>query len=279
MDRYFDLHPRSCWSRGGKKTAAYPKWLAANTVPILMQDRYPEVPASIKYPKGRILLEYADARAYFTNHVAWMIALALTEGVTTIGLFGVNYGAETEYNTQRGSCEYWLGRAAGKGVRIVLPEQCTLLREPALLYGYESHDVETGQLKAAYKRKEWKPQDTIRPLVPGVAATPLREPPEPIKAQIEAEEREHPRPSWALRPLPEAPVPGQAASASQEPTRSVPAAPGEVLLVPDNGNTVFGDGFSAKLVAMNVNGATVVPADGMTIWKGTHIEAPGNEEA
>jgi hypothetical protein len=278
MDRYFDLHPRSCWSRGGKKTAAYPRWLAANTVPILMQDRYPEVPASVKYPKGRILLEFADARAYFTNHVAWMIALALTEGVTTIGLFGVNYGTEGEYQTQRGSAEYWLGRAAGKGVRIVLPEQCTLLREPALLYGYESHDVETGQIKAAYKRKEWKPVDTIRPLVLGVAASALMEPPKHLRAEIEAEEREHPRPSWAFRAPHEYPGPQDAQIVAYEPTRSVSAGPGEVVVVPDNGQTVYGADFSARLVAMNVNGATVVPADGMTVWKGTHIEAPGNEE-
>jgi hypothetical protein len=49
MDRYFDLHVRACWTRGGKKGARYPKWLAANTVPIYMQDKYPDVPASVKY--------------------------------------------------------------------------------------------------------------------------------------------------------------------------------------------------------------------------------------
>ena len=38
MDRYFDLHPKSCWTRGGKKSAAYPQWLAQNTVPIYMQE-------------------------------------------------------------------------------------------------------------------------------------------------------------------------------------------------------------------------------------------------
>jgi hypothetical protein len=199
MDRYFDLHPKSCWTRGGKKTDAYPRWLAKNTVPIFMQERFPEVPASIKYPKGRILMEYADARPYFTNHVAWMVALALTEGVSTIALFGINYGSEGEYMSQRGSCEYWLGRAAGRGVRIVLPEQCTLLREPALLYGYESHDVVTGALRDQYKRKEFKPQETIRPILPG--ETPkLADPPAHLVDLIAAEEEDFPRPEWAFRP-------------------------------------------------------------------------------
>lgn len=199
MDRYFDLHPRSCWTRGGKKSAAYPKWLAQNTVPIYMQDRYPEVPASVRYPKGRILMEYADARGYFTNHVAWMIALALTEGgVSAIGLFGVNYGTEGEYLKQRGSCEYWLGRAAGAGVRIVLPDQCSLLREPALLYGYESHDETTGSLRDEYRVKKFKTPE-ITPIKPG-SVVKLAEPPEHLKKAIAQEEEDYPRPEWALGP-------------------------------------------------------------------------------
>lgn len=199
MDRYFDLHPRACWSRGGKKTAAYPKWLANNTIPIFMQDHYTEIPASVKYPKGQILTEYADARGYFTNHAAWMIALALSEGVSAIGLFGINYGTESEYVRQRGSCEYWLGRAAGAGVRIVLPEQCTLLREPKLLYGYQSHDETTGALLEAYQAKVWK-EPKIVPLKPGETVKPA-EPPEHIKAMIAAEEAEYPRPDWAKGPV------------------------------------------------------------------------------
>lgn len=202
MDRYFDLHPRACWTRGGKKTTTYPKWLAKNTIPIFMQDKYPDVPASVKYPKGRILLEFADARGYFANHAAWMIALAITEGVSTIGLFGINYSSESEYVRQRASCEYWLGRASGAGVKVVLPEQCTLLREPALLYGYESHDETTGRLKDEYQRKEWEPDKTIRPILPGEVYK-RAEPPKNLVEQISEEEQDYPRPSWALGPLPD----------------------------------------------------------------------------
>ncbi len=200
MDRYFDLHVPACWSRAGKKGSRYPKWLAANTVPIYMQERYPEVPASIKYPKGRILLEYADARGYFTNHVAWMIALALCEGgVSTIGLFGVNYSTQGEYERQRGSCEYWLGRASGMGVRIVLPEQCTLLRDPALLYGYESHDKTTGVLRPEFKAKNWKGPETITPVLPNMKVK-RADPPEHLKKEIAQEEVDYPRPEWSLGP-------------------------------------------------------------------------------
>jgi hypothetical protein len=197
MDRYFDLHVKACWTRGGKKGASYPQWLKANTVPIYMQEHYPEVPASVKYPKGRVLLEFSDARGYFTNHAAWMIALALTEGVSVLGLFGVNYSSESEYMRQRGSCEYWLGRAAGMGVRVILPEQCTLLREPGLLYGYDSHDKTTGVLRDEYKPKVWTGKDTVKPLKPG-EPIPECEPPSALKSIIAQEEAEYPRPEWAM---------------------------------------------------------------------------------
>lgn len=203
MDRYFDLHPKACWTRAGKGEKNYTAWLARNTTPIYMQKHYAEAPASIEYPKRRILLEFADARGYFTNHVAWMIALALTEGVDSIGLYGINYSTESEYVRQRGSAEYWLGRASGAGVRVVLPEQCSLLKEPALLYGYESHDEQTGLIKDDYKRKKWEGAATIRPLEPG--ETPRRaEPPEHVRALIEQETKDCPRPEWSLGPVGEA---------------------------------------------------------------------------
>lgn len=204
MDRYFDLHPKVRWTMGGKKGAKYPQWLAKNTVPIYMQRKYDEVPASIEYPKGRILQEFSYCRPYFTNHIAWMIALALTEGVTTIGLFGVNYQSNSEYVAQRGCCEYWLGIAQALGVRVVLPEKCTLLAEPKLLYGYESHDETTGLLRSDYANKLKDLQEkAIEPLKPGEIPKKLAEPPPDLVSEIEREEIDFPRPEWALGPLPE----------------------------------------------------------------------------
>jgi len=200
MDFYYDLHPPACWTRGGRKTALYPKWLAALTVPIYMQKHYPEVPASIQYPKRRVLAEFGYPRPYFTNHVAWIIALALTEGVTTIGLFGVNYGIRTEYQIQRACCEYWIGRAAARGVHIVLPEQSTLLQEPVGLYGYDSHDNETGARTTEYRDKTYATAEDIQPILPGQPGTQPAVPPEHLKEEIRLEELEFPRPDWALKP-------------------------------------------------------------------------------
>lgn len=198
-DRYFDRHRPECWSKSNKKGAKYLRWLQTNTVPIYMLERYPEIPASIRYPFEQA--SFGMARKYFTNHAAYMIALALMEGVTHIGFFGVNYGkqvangaADCEYGTQRGSCEYWMGRAEGAGVTLVIPDTCTLLAEPKEIYGPESHDAE-GLLVASYRQRTWlKPTGTE----PKVELTPngLEKPPAHVQALMERELIDHPPPEW-----------------------------------------------------------------------------------
>jgi hypothetical protein len=136
VDRIFDLHPEDFWRRPKRWQKDYVGWLKRCPVPVYMQQRYPEIPQSVRYPKERVLAEF---RRYFSSQAAWMIALALTEGVTHIGFFGIHYAAADERGAQRAGCEYWMGVAEGRGVQIVMPEGCPLLREPKLLYGYENY--------------------------------------------------------------------------------------------------------------------------------------------
>lgn len=195
-DRYYDLHRKECWTRGNKGDR-YLKWLQQNQTPIFMPERYPEVPASIRYPLERVLAEFP--MGYLTNHAAFMIAQALLEGCTHLGIFGINYGTDTEYATQRGSCEFWLGVATGRGVQIVLPRHqkkgCTLLAYPWGLYGYESHD-EQGNLCGDYKPKvtslevatatgtESRPLFLIDPNNPSGAAPKLAQPPKELADEV-----------------------------------------------------------------------------------------------
>ena len=138
-DLLFDMHPPDLWRDAKKKTwdPNYFKWITMNRVPIMMQEVYPDVPASMRYPFEQIITEFP--RGYMTNHLAYMIALALSEGVTHIGVFGCDYNTNSEYGPQRGSAEYWLGVAEGRGVHVQIAPQCDLLSKPSLLYGYESH--------------------------------------------------------------------------------------------------------------------------------------------
>ena len=152
VDRYFDLHPEHVFSEARKNGQAnYHAWLKSLTTPVYMQDRYPTIPASVRYPKERILAEFPR---YFSSTFAWMVALALTEGATHLGVFGIHYQFGSEYAEQRPGAEFWLGLAAGRGVQIVNPEGSPLLREPARLYGYESHTPELYAARKAQFRKD-----------------------------------------------------------------------------------------------------------------------------
>jgi hypothetical protein len=182
-DWYFDLHRPECFTNENKSwNPKYYTWLKNLQVPIFMQetDKAPwnTIPMAVRYPIEQILQEH---RAYFTNHCAYMIALAMSEGVETIGLFGCQYGAGTEYSTQRGSLEYWLGRFEQYGGNIVLPVKSnTLLCWPSQLYGYESHD-DKGKLVGGYadglKFKKTLIQDTANKPVELTIAGPDTKPP------------------------------------------------------------------------------------------------------
>src|SRR5262245_30431092 len=217
-----------------------------------MQNRRAEIPAIVRYPKERILLEYGGARRYFKNHVAWMIALALSEGATTIALFGVNYGHVSEYEMQRGSAEYWLGYAEGRGVHLMLPDECTLLAEPKGLYGYESHDGE-GKLMDAYRQRMPKPAETLVPIGQGGERIPLAKPPAHLKEQIALDEME--RPDWALGPLPDS---------------------AEVTEVPTDGSVAHGDGYTVQLLPL---GEAPPSSDGKRKWIGVPEGALQTNEA
>jgi hypothetical protein len=198
-DVFFDLHRKECWAKSNNKGQKYLRWLATCRTPIYMQERFPEVPASIAYPFERVSM--GMARKYFTSHVAYMIALALTEGVTHLGFFGVNYSPDCEYGTQRGSTEYWMGRAEALGVHLVMPETCTLLADPKELYGYESHD-EHGKLVHAYTKRVWT-RDRVE-TAKTLDRHGLEVMPEDIRRQVELETLETPRPpECAIRPLSE----------------------------------------------------------------------------
>lgn len=141
-------------------------------IPIVMQEHRPEYPTSIPIPRMEIAEVFADVafggRAgcdYFTNSVAWMIAMALLElsewvslpdgrrlrlcpPGTKLHLFGIDMAAgaagndemresNSEYAAQRPSCEFWLGVAKSMGCELYVPDNSDLLKAPAL-YGFDT---------------------------------------------------------------------------------------------------------------------------------------------
>jgi len=173
VDRWFELHPESKWRQKKTYHPDWPAWLAQQTVPVYMQAKHKSIPASVRYPKERILAEFPR---YLTSQAAWMIALALAEGVTHLGFYGIHYALSSEYAAQRPGCEFWMGVALGRGVQLVVPDGAPLLREPPALYGFEEEAFSAWQ-------SQWMrhpPKDTGIPAVVRDPALPL--PPLPTEA-------------------------------------------------------------------------------------------------
>jgi hypothetical protein len=158
VERWFDLHPALCYTMEVKNGRRYYEWLKNLTTPVYMQKHAAEIPASVKYPRERIQAEWPGIP--FGSQTAWMIALALSEGYDTIGLFGIHYQHDTEYFEQRANAELWVGIAYGRGVKVVIPEGCPLAKEPAQRYGYDTHSAEDFAERRR-KMKESKDRDAI----------------------------------------------------------------------------------------------------------------------
>lgn len=113
-------------------------WLANCGIPVYMWPEHadkwrPTIPTAVPFPRLAITDHFGR---YFTNTVSWMIAHAIWEGRSKIGVYGVDMAQQTEYESQRPSCEYFLGWAAGSGVEVVIPPTSDLLKAP-YLYGAE----------------------------------------------------------------------------------------------------------------------------------------------
>lgn len=149
---YFDMHRPECFRVEKKQwNPAYYTWLKRLQTPIFMQEEWADIPMAVRYPFERVEAEFASSATgtlFATNHCAFMMALAMMEGVEQIGLWGCQY-AGSERGTQRESLIYWIARFEQYGGRIVMPRTYnTLMTQP--LYGYASHD-ERGKLIPEYR--------------------------------------------------------------------------------------------------------------------------------
>ena len=152
FDRHWELHPMSVQS---ERDLAF---LRVCPTPCYVLDYaeaknfseveyhgaiFPGVPYAVEYPLEWVL-EQTRGRRYFTCTFAMQIGLAIAEGFTEIGIFGVDLARGTlrERLVEAPCVEYWVGLAEGRGIKVTVPESSTLCRQP-YLYGYD-YDAEVG---------------------------------------------------------------------------------------------------------------------------------------
>lgn len=154
--RWFEIHEftrdaAGGWLRRGKTdfrgqpVGEYVKGLAQLKCPVYMQRHWPEIPNSIPYPIGEVTKRFGR---YLTNTVSIEMCIAILEGFKEMGIWGVDMAVSGEYHHQRPSCEYFLGLAAGLGIKITIPDEADLLKT-RFIYGFEEPKAAAWDKKCA----------------------------------------------------------------------------------------------------------------------------------
>ena len=86
--------------------------------------------AVVPFPRERVLDRFLR-RVWFTSSIAWCIALAIDEGATDIGMWGIDLESGEEYISQFIGCAHLLDLARLAGVNVSMPKGCGLLRDPS----------------------------------------------------------------------------------------------------------------------------------------------------
>lgn len=171
-DRWFDLHPfdKMYFRDPAKKIFAHDvpvghfvrpvghvEFLRRQTIPVYVQHAADlGSPSARTFPKDEIEKAFGPN---FASSPAWMVGLALLEGVTELHIYGIHLATEWEYVKQKPNMLLLIGMAIGMGVKVVLPKGSPLLRE-SHQYGYQP-DPDLAKVKLQRKLEHVQQQMQI----------------------------------------------------------------------------------------------------------------------
>jgi hypothetical protein len=147
IDVWFDIHGDYAWPNAPKWEARYLAWMCAQKFPVYVQ-RTDLVPNGIPFPAKELIDEFGQY--WFTSSVAWLMAFALKQGATELGIYGVDMTTKDEYLHQRPGVYYWMELATKRGVRVYVPPESDLLSPPPL-YGYSETTPMGRKLRVRYQ--------------------------------------------------------------------------------------------------------------------------------
>jgi hypothetical protein len=114
--------------------------------------------------RPRRLLANFDADRVGTLNSIDDVAVLASESIGEQEVIGLQTGTRTlilegfashnsEYGTQRPSCEYFVGVAQGRGIKVHLPPECELLKTD-FLYGYDQENLERWNVRMAAREAD-----------------------------------------------------------------------------------------------------------------------------
>lgn len=155
-DRWFEIHDDATLGvttrdLGDGEAQRHRAWLAQPAIgkPIYMQPQFCDgrFPNAVPYPLERMTAQFGR---YFTSTIGYMLALAIADGYTWIGLYGIDLSSDVEYRYQRPNAEYLIGMARGLGITVEIPATAAIVKA-GHLYGYEQPIADAGNMATAVK--------------------------------------------------------------------------------------------------------------------------------
>jgi hypothetical protein len=137
-DVAFQMHTRPGFECKGER---YMEWLRTRPL-VWMRHKFQDIPGAKRYPfkkvfdltqnvlQGQAQLEELH---FFTSSMSYMLALAILQEVQELSIYGFGLQVPGEYREQLGGVTFWLGIAAGRGMKIEIHCMDWLFQRP--LYG------------------------------------------------------------------------------------------------------------------------------------------------
>ena len=124
-DRLFEMHDLRLLKSATCRKSDYLDRLRDLDIPLFMQFSYQEIPNAMGYPFGEVSSVTGNV---WNSSIAYMLAMAIYENPEEIGLWGVDMKADDEYGYQRPNCEYLIGLARGRGIKVTIPDESPLCK-------------------------------------------------------------------------------------------------------------------------------------------------------
>jgi len=141
---WFEIH--NIKNSPSKQSPKHQEFLKNCKIPLITQQHWDDYPTSLAYPRdevkemvnGHFIIDETHAGfSDYSNQISWMIALAIYLGYKEISVYGVDMAQTSEYAFQRASCQFFIGLAAGKGIKLKIPNTSELLKAGAD-YGFQT---------------------------------------------------------------------------------------------------------------------------------------------
>lgn len=140
-------------------------WLKTHPGPIMTSRAHPDYPGLVEFPLEDVLNKLGYD--YFNSTAAYAIAYAIFIGVEKLSLWGFDFTYPSAHDAEkgRGCCEYWIGVAMARGIKIAVPKTSTLLDAyvPAdrRLYGYDTVNVKVVEQPDQSVKVEFTERETL----------------------------------------------------------------------------------------------------------------------